>query len=136
MSTQPSRFTNTGVILFVRKYIDCISFYKKVIGLEIMFQEEGDYPLTCFKLGDAYLMLECLESEKIQTKDDFKIRFNVNNIDSFSEQLNEKGVEHKVLRYDWGNVINICDPEGNEISIRDEAGFVKQIERYLNAAKI
>ena len=38
------------------------------------------------------------------------------------------GIDAEILRSDWGSTINIHDPDGNRIGIRDEATFVNQMK--------
>ena len=48
-------FQRTGLILFVHKYQECVSFYRDILLLPIMFDNDA---LTCFKLGESYLLVE------------------------------------------------------------------------------
>ena len=49
------RFDSTGIILYVIHYQKCVTFYKDVIGLPVIFTTEAS---TCSAFGDAYLMVE------------------------------------------------------------------------------
>ncbi|WP_299124813.1 hypothetical protein [uncultured Tenacibaculum sp.] len=53
-------FDRTGIILYTKEYLKCVDFYQNIIGLSKMFETEY---LTCFKFGEAYLMVE-LDSEQ------------------------------------------------------------------------
>jgi lactoylglutathione lyase len=49
----------TGVILNVEKFDKCVTFYKSLFGLKILFEEQyGDFRLTCFEFDGSYLMIE------------------------------------------------------------------------------
>jgi len=52
-----------------------------------------------------------------------KLRFNVPDIYEAHAKLVEFGIEAQVLDFGWGRVINIQDPDGNRIGIRDEESF-------------
>jgi lactoylglutathione lyase len=46
----------TGVILNTEHYDECVSLYKSVFGLDVLFQEsDGTFRLTCFRFGGSYL---------------------------------------------------------------------------------
>ena len=56
-----------------------------------------------------------------------KLRFNVTDINIALKKLTVLGIDAEVTRNDWGSTINLFDPDGNRIGIRDEAGFANQI---------
>lgn len=56
-----------------------------------------------------------------------KLRFHVRDIDSALLHVSSFGIDAEIERYDWGATINIHDPDGNRIGIRDEATFVAQM---------
>lgn len=55
-----------------------------------------------------------------------KLRFNVPDIHQARASLHQHGIEVEVIENDWGSIITLFDPDGNRISIRDEAGFRQQ----------
>jgi lactoylglutathione lyase len=122
-----------GIILNTERYEECVAFYKDTLNLTIMFQlkEEHSY-LTCFEFGGAYLMVEkegiAKDSEKSMSENPTKLRFNVSNIDDARDHLTKMGIAAIVNRQVWGSTINISDPDGNRIGIRDESGFKNQIQ--------
>ena len=125
--------SRTGVILNTEKYHECVDFYKKVFDLKIMFaQAEGDFRLTCLELGTTYLMIEtggfASTGGKSVSQNATKLRFNVADINSALEKLTDLGIDAEITHSDWGSTINLFDPDGNRIGIRDEAGFVNQIK--------
>jgi lactoylglutathione lyase len=122
-----------GIILNTEKYAECVSFYKDIFDLNIMFQKnDGDFSLTCFEFGGAYLMIETGGVAKGEGKsvaeNSTKLRFNVADIDTAFEGLKSCGVEADIEKNDWGSTINIYDPDGNRIGIRDESTFKAQIK--------
>lgn len=118
----------TGVILNTEKYDECLKFYGELFGLQVMFQEQrDDYRLTCFEYGGSYLMVETAsvansEGKTVQEKGS-KLRFNVSDIEEALEKLNRYGVDAHIVENPWGRTIDLSDPDGNRIGIRDEATF-------------
>ncbi len=130
--------SRTGIIVNVGKYTECLTFYKDILNLPIMFQKsEKNFALCCFAFGDSYLMLETggvadVRGKPIQTSP-VKIRFNVENCESALQYLKSKGINARIQHFDWGSNINIFDPDGNRIGIRDEKMFVKDIKEARDA---
>ncbi len=125
-------FTRTGVILNTQNYDACVAFYRDLFSLPVMFQEaDGDFRLTCFEYGGAYLMVEtdgfAKPAGKSIAENATKLRFNVADIDVALKRLQGFGLDAKIERSAWGSTINIHDPDGNRIGIRDEATFVDQV---------
>jgi hypothetical protein len=56
-----------------------------------------------------------------------KLRFNVSNIEDALKTIRNYGIEADINKNKWGSTINIFDPDGNRIGIRDEATFKSQI---------
>ena len=122
-----------GIILNVEKYDECIEFYCAVFDLKVMFSKvEGDFKLTCLEFGSGYLMIETEGFSEPNGKSikncPSKLRFNVPDINEAFERVNGLGVPCKLIENEWGSTINIYDPDGNRIGIRDEPGFKSQIE--------
>lgn len=125
-----------GIILNTERYDECVNFYSIILNLPILFQLNEEHShLTCFEFGGAYLMIEkegvAKDSVKSIEENPTKLRFNVSNVDDALCHLNEMGISAKVSRHAWGSTINICDPDGNRIGIRDEASFKSQIQNNL-----
>ena len=123
----------TGIILNVEKYDECVAFYKEVFGLDILFEEsEGSFRLTCFTYGGSYLMVEtggiAQPAGKSIRENATKLRFNVSNIEDALQTLHSHGIEPEIQHNSWGSTINIHDPDGNRIGIRDEPTFFSQIQ--------
>ena len=122
----------TGIIINTEKYEACVSFYKKLFGLKILFEErKGDFQLTCFEFQGSYLMIETEGFGKPEGKtieeSPTKLRFNVSNIEDALKTVKDYGIEAQIHTYEWGSTINIFDPDGNRIGIRDEAKFESKI---------
>ena len=122
-----------GIILNTERYDECVAFYKDVLKLSILFQlDEVHSQLTCFEFGGAYLMIEkegiAKDTEKTMAENPTRLRFNVADIDDALHHLKTQGISAKVNRHVWGSTINISDPDGNRIGIRDEESFREQIQ--------
>jgi len=118
----------TGVILNTEHYEACVAFYRDLFDLEILFErEEGDFRLTCFAYGGAYLMVEtdgvARQGEKTVAESPTKLRINVPDVDEALEAVRAYGIDAEIAVNDWGRTIDIHDPDGNRVGIRDEATF-------------
>ena len=122
----------TGIILNTEKFDECVAFYRDIFGLKVLFEEShGDFRLTCFDFGGCYLMVETEGHAKPEGKSiresPAKLRFNVPDIHATAQALRDSGIDAEIIESDWGSTINIYDPDGNRIGIRDEEGFVNQL---------
>ncbi|MBY4675327.1 VOC family protein [Marinobacterium arenosum] len=122
----------SGIILNTEHYDQCVEFYQTVFGLEVLFQKtEGDFRLTCCAFGGSYLMIEtggqAKRGGKSIAEGACKLRFNVADIELALARLKALGIDAEIVRNDWGSTINLHDPDGNRIGIRDEAGFIEQM---------
>jgi lactoylglutathione lyase len=120
-----------GIILNVEHFDECVNFYKTVFNLRERFsKEEGDFRLTCLEFGRSYLMIELGGVAQSQGKgveqNPTKLRFNVESVVEARKHLSRCGISAEIMGNDWGTIININDPDGNPISIRDESGFLDQ----------
>lgn len=127
------KISRTGIILNTEKYDECIAFYKDLFNLNILFEEvDGDFRMACFEFGGSYLMIEtggiANDIGKSVSENATKLRFNVTDIDMALEKLQACGIEAEIRRHHWGSTINIYDPDGNRVSIRDESTFVDLIK--------
>ncbi|MGF1701157.1 VOC family protein [Photobacterium makurazakiensis] len=121
-----------GIILNVERYDECVAFYSGALGLNVMFSKvEGDFKLTCVEFGSCYLMIETEGFAKPSGKSiktcPSKLRFNVSDIDEALERVKSLNIPFEFIESDWGSTINIYDPDGNRIGIRDEISFIRQI---------
>lgn len=121
-----------GIILNVENFDECVAFYKNVFNLSEMFtKEEGDFKLACLAFGESYLMLEtggvASISEKVAYQNPTALRFNVSDIHEALAFINKYDSQARILESKWGAIIRVMDPDGNPISIRDQAGFLKQV---------
>ncbi|NQY29103.1 MAG: glyoxalase/bleomycin resistance/dioxygenase family protein [Flavobacteriaceae bacterium] len=89
------KIERTGLILYVVKYDECVVFYKEILNLNVLFQNDD---LTCFDFFGTYLMVEKEDRNEFLNSDigdpeNFScLRMNVDNVNEFSEQLKAKGV--------------------------------------------
>ena len=121
-----------GIILNVEHFDECVAFYRDLFGLPLLFSKiEGDFKLTCLEYGETYLMIEtegvANTSGKSIAENATKLRFNVADIESALRSVCDYGIDAHIESNTWGAVINIVDPDGNRIGIRDELGFKQQI---------
>jgi len=113
-----------GIILNVENYDE--------FELNVMFTKiEGDFKLTCFEFGSSYLMIETEgfsepNGKSIQSCPS-KLRFNVPDIEAASRRVESFGISADIVKNEWGSTINLFDPDGNRIGIRDEVSFACQI---------
>lgn len=105
----------TGFLLRVENYEDCVRFYSEVLDFRIRYQKEG---LTNFQFGDSYLLLEKAwkpSPEEIRKSEHppFILRVNVENVLQAVQEVKSKGIEARYFDNDWGEVANFRDPSGN-----------------------
>ncbi len=122
------KFTKAGVILYTQKYQECVDFYGEVLELKILHKiDRAGEHLTTFLLGDAYLMVEAggVSHAGIKTIEicPTKFRFNVSDVEAACNELRNKGVDLKVIRYKWGIAAEFSDPDGNPCALRSDKGF-------------
>ena len=123
--------SRTGVILNVEKFDECVNFYRSLFGFKVMFKEQyEDFKLTCLEFGNSYLMIESDGVAKPEGKTFLesatKLRINVADIEDALEKIRAYGIEAEIIRNDWGSTINIYDPDGNRVGVRDEETFKDQ----------
>lgn len=129
MRTNTARY---GIILNTEHYERCVEFYRDLFELPVMFERSDDgFRLTCLAYGDGYLMIEEEGTAKAGGKSiaegTFKLRFNVQDMDEALAAVRAWGIDASISENSWGRTINIYDPDGNRVGIRDEPGFVQQI---------
>lgn len=121
-----------GIILNTENYSECVAFYRDLFGLPLLFEKnDTGFQLTCFEYGHGYLMVEqggkAKEGSKSPEESSFKLRFNVNDLEGALAEIKAWGIEASISESSWGRTINISDPDGNRVGVRDESGFVHQI---------
>ncbi|MFS4494566.1 VOC family protein [Maribacter sp. 2308TA10-17] len=127
------KIERTGLILYVNKYEECLSFYKDILELAIHFQNDE---LCCFNFYGTYLMVEkddrseYLNLDSKHVKNFTCLRLNLANVREAAEWLAEKNIEVDYQEHSWGKVAKFKDPDGNLIAFKDEVGFLKQVEDF------
>jgi len=91
----------TGIILNAKNYRACVAVCRDLSGLKILFEDQQ---------GAA------------------KLRFNVANLGEALKEVQAFGIRAEITTYAWVSSIDIHDPDGSRIGIRDEAGFSIQLE--------
>ena len=122
--------SKTGIILVVKNFDECVAFYRDLFGLKMLHEkEQGDFRLACLEFGTSYLMIETeppypqTANEKNVDENPTKLRFNVPEINAALKIVQSFGIEAQIDEFDWGSTINLTDPDGNRVGIRDEMGF-------------
>ncbi len=131
------QIARTGIILNTENYDDCVAFYRDLFSWPILFQQQyDDFCLTCFDFNGAYLMVETDGYAKPEGKtieqNAGKLRFNVTSLELALETIRNHGIATEISVNDWGSTINIFDPDGNRVGIREEASFAAQIDHSLS----
>lgn len=108
-----------GLIVFTEHYEECVAFYERVLGLSVWFCKPE---LTCFRFGEAYLMVErggvAGPAEKSRAMSPLVLRLNVVDIEAACATLRERGVNSAtVTRFPWGDIVHFLDPDGNSIQL-------------------
>ncbi|WP_226610965.1 VOC family protein [Marinobacter nauticus] len=129
MHTNIARY---GIILNTENFEECVAFYRDLFGLRQLFEKkEGDFKLACLDYGNGYLMVEqggkAKNGVKSPKEGSFKLRFNVEDLEEALAEIRAWGIQAEIQESSWGRTINISDPDGNRVGVRDEAGFVHQI---------
>jgi|TARA_R110000851_G_C13078906_1_gene565622 lactoylglutathione lyase len=127
-----------GIILNTENFETCVAFYRDLFGLRQLFEKDEDgFRLTCLEYGDGYLMVEqggkVKDGVKLPEKGSFKLRFNVKDLEEALAEIRAWGIDADITENPWGRTINISDPDGNRVGVRDEAGFVRQIHARKTA---
>ncbi|WP_447042692.1 VOC family protein [Vreelandella sp. H-I2] len=129
MNTNIARY---GIILNTENYVECVAFYRDLFGLRQLFERDEDgFKLTCLEFGNGYLMVEeggkAKKGVKTPEEGSFKLRFNVDDMEEALTEIRSWGIQASITENAWGRTINISDPDGNRVGVRDEAGFLQQI---------
>lgn len=124
------KLTRSGIILYVRKYKECVDFYRDIVGLERMFSTAD---LTCFEFGNSYLMIEIddqMAERKLAGNFSSCLRMNVSNVRAMANRLVDLGVNVDYQEHSWGAVAKFFDPDGNLCALRDDETFEQHIGTF------
>ena len=132
-SWYPMNIARTGIILNVERFDACVGFYRELFGLQTLYEErDGAFRLACFGFGGSYLMIEtggsAMPEGKSVEENASKIRINVADIESALESVRAYGIDAEITANDWGSTIDIYDPDGNRVGIREEQSFETRIK--------
>ncbi|WP_416397405.1 VOC family protein [Allohahella sp. A8] len=121
-----------GIILNTENFEECVAFYRDLFGLRQLFEKDEDgFKLTCLEYGDGYLMVEqggkSKDGVKLPEEGSFKLRFNVDDLEEALGEIRSWGIQASITENAWGRTINVSDPDGNRVGVREESGFVRQI---------
>ncbi len=109
-----------GVILFTKKYEECVSFYRCKLGLPLWYEKDG---LTCLRFGSGYLMIEnggvASDARKALSENPTALRFNVPNVKRAACLLELQGVPVDIREHTWGITGSFIDPDGNVCSLKN-----------------
>lgn len=133
MKGKSLQIARAGIILNTENFDACVSFYKQVLGLKLLFEEQSEgFRLACLDCLGTYLMIETggvsVPSGKTVSQNSTKFRFNVKSIENTLNHLKSKNIDAQITNNSWGQCINIFDPDGNRVAFRDESTFVSQIQ--------
>ena len=118
-----------GVILYTQKYDELVAFYKEIFNPIKLFEvKQDDSSVIALDIQGTYIMIETIAGKDIVQNPgtSVRLRFNVGNVQEFSDRLTEMSIAHEHNSTEWGEVADFEDIDGNTISIRDEKGFVEQ----------
>lgn len=110
-----------GLILFVERYDQCVSFYGNLLRLPVRKRKEK---LVCFDLpSGGYLMVEkggvaqCEEKKRNQNPS--VLRFDVEDLSREVHLLKSRGLYflEEACEFEWGTIAALLDPDGNRIEL-------------------
>ncbi|WP_203140491.1 VOC family protein [Marinobacter mangrovi] len=118
----------TGMILNTERFDACVAFYRDLFELPLQFEkQEGDFRLACLDFGGSYLMIEtggwAQPAGKPIEGGAVKLRFNVSDLDAALAKVRAYGIDARIESHPWGSTINLFDPDGNRVGIRDGGRF-------------
>ncbi|WP_430786760.1 VOC family protein [Virgibacillus flavescens] len=114
------QFREFGLILFVERYEECISFYRNILRLKVRNDKET---LVSFEISNGYLMVENggvgSKKEKSRDRNPTVLRFDVDSLTTAVNELESRGVifSQRSLKFDWGSIAVFNDPDGNRIEL-------------------
>ena len=125
------KITKTGFILYTINYNACVSFYKDLLGLKVLYEKKD---LCCFDFFGSYLMVEVDDTTdllipEVNFRDRTCIRLNVENVKQACEVLDHHGIEYSYGEYDWGTIAKFRDPDNNLIGFRSSKEHLQDISK-------
>lgn len=102
----------SGLILFVKNYQECIRFYRDRIGLAVTFEKPG---ITRFEFGSLYLQIEDCESMKAEPTRNLILRQNVQSVSGKQRELLPRDIRLEIHDLEWGKIGFVFDPSGNKV---------------------
>jgi lactoylglutathione lyase len=112
------RLNETGFVLTVSNYPECLIFYRDRLGLRIRKQKEH---LACFDFGGGYLLVEAhdpsMPKAPVPLDGPSFLRMNVEDIEAAAGELRAQGVPVERYDCDWGMIGVFHDPAGNRIEL-------------------
>jgi len=120
----------TGFILYTIYYEKCVSFYKNILGLKVLYTKAS---LTCFDFYGSYLMVEIddetdMKVPPVPSRVRTCIRINVSDVKSACKKLGEQSIPYTYNKFDWGEIAKFRDPDGNLIGFRSDMEFKKDVD--------
>ena len=106
------------IILFVKKYNECIRFYKEVLGLSIQKGSEPTERFATFILGDVEFSLHA--GYEGDPGGPLNLHFATSDIEAEVARLKKLGVNfsQEIEKMPWGAYEAVIkDPDGNEVEI-------------------
>lgn len=119
----------TGVIIFTENFDTLKNFYQEIFEFPEFFDakwEENNTSeqLVCLDTGSGYILIETPQGKEINPSGPLHLRFNIHEVKTLSEKLKKQKIEHTYTKEPWGENLQLQDPDGNIISIRDEITFL------------
>ena len=102
----------SGIIVMVGKYQECLRFYRDKLGLEVLMEKPG---ITQFRLGSLYLQIEDSEALQAEPTRNVILRQDVASVSRKQEELSGRGIELEIHDLDWGEIGIGFDPDGNKV---------------------
>jgi hypothetical protein len=103
---------NSGIIVSVERFQDCIQFYRTQIQLPILMEKPG---IARFALGSMYLQIEDAEQLGLKPTRNIIIRKDESSISRKQSELLARGVTLEVHDLEWGKIGFVYDPDGNKV---------------------
>lgn len=102
----------SGVIVFVLKFRECVRFYQDKIGLKVLMEKPG---ITRLQFGSMYLQIEDAVGFAKSPTENIILRENVPSISHKQSELSEKGIALEIHDLEWGEIGFVFDPHGNKL---------------------
>lgn len=112
-----------NVLIVVNDIEKSIAFYKKLFGLEVILDNDGNVIMTeGLVLQDAKIWKSFLNQEIIPRNNACELYFEESDIEGFVRKLEQCGepIEYvnELMTHSWGQkVVRFYDPDGNLIEV-------------------